>query len=227
VSEPGRPNALQRWWTGQPAPAQAPTSEPPFDPTSWGGAIIVMLGFTAALWIVQIFNSHDHYGFNRFGLRPRQTGGLWGVLTQPFLHTGNAQLISNTFPVLIIGWTLLLSGVRVWLFVTASVVVVGGFAAWLVAPSGLIVGASALVFGWMGYLVARAVFSRKFTWIVTAIAILIFFGALFGQLVPNYSSAASWQSNLCGFVVGAAVGWLLHPRRSSRRGRAPRRRVVS
>jgi membrane associated rhomboid family serine protease len=117
---------------------------------------------------------------------------------------------------------LLLSGLRVWLFVTAFVVVVGDVATWLVAPSGIVVGASALVFGWMGYLLARAYFSRRLKWILTAVAVLIFFGTLLGNLLPSVDARVSWQSHLCGFLAGVLVGWLLHPRRQGHQRGAAR-----
>jgi membrane associated rhomboid family serine protease len=205
----------------------APTTEPPFDPTSWGGALIVMCAFGAVLWIVQIINAGDDYGLNRFGLRPRAGSGLWGILTQPFLHQSYGHLASNTLPLVAIGWALLLSGVRVWLFVTATVIVLGDAATWLVAPSNeVIVGASGLVFGWLGYLMARAYFTRRLKWILTAVMLLLFFGALLGSLLPTVDTHVSWQSHLCGFLAGVFVGWLLHPRRAPRSRTRPRRANV-
>ena len=195
-------------------------TEPPFDPTSWTGALIVMCVLTAALWAVQIVNAHENYGLNRFGVRPRAADGLWGVLTQPFLHQSYGHLLSNTVPLLAIGWTLLLSGVRVFLFVTAVVVVLGDFLTWLIAPSNqLIVGASGLVFGWLGYLLARAFFTRRIKWILTAVALLVFFGTLLGSLLPTVDARVSWQSHLTGFAVGIFVGWLLHPRNAGQPNR--------
>lgn len=202
------------------------TSEPRFDPSSWTGALIVIAVLTVALYVVQYCNADDNYGWNRFGLKPREVDGLWGVLTQPALHDSWAHLLANTFPFAAIGWVLLLSGVRVFAFVTACVVVVGGLLAWLVAPShGEIVGASALVFGWIGYLLARAVFSRRLKWILVAVLVLVFFGALLGGLLPNSDSTVSWQSHLCAAVVGVAVAWLLHPR-TRPSGRPARRAPV-
>ena len=191
----------------------APSTEPRFDPTSWGGAIAVMAVFGLLLWVIQIVNAADNQGLNRFGLRPRHVDGLWGVLTQPFLHQSYNHLLSNTAPVILIGWVLLLSGVRVWLFVTAVVVVVGDFATWLIAPGDqVIVGASGMIFGWMGYLLARAYFSRRIRWVLTALALLVFFGTLLGSLLPAADTHVSWQSHVCGFAAGVFVGWLLHPR---------------
>lgn len=211
---------------GLPALRRAETSsEPAFDPASWSGALIVIAGFLAIIWGMQIANSSDHYGLNRFGLKPRSVAGLWGVLMQPLLHASWGHLLSNTLPLALIGWALLLSGLRVFVFVTVTVVVIGGLLTWLVAPSNeVIVGASGLVFGWLGYLIARAVFSRRLKWIVTAVALLVIFGTLLGSLLPTVASDVSWQSHVCGFVVGAGVGWLLHPRKTARSA-APKRRA--
>jgi membrane associated rhomboid family serine protease len=207
----------------------APGTEPDFDPTSWSGALILMGGFTAIVWVVQIVNAANNQRLDRFGLLPRHVNGLWGVLTQPFLHASYGQLFSDSVPMVLIGWVLLLSGVRTWLFVTATVIIVGGAATWLVAPSDrVLIGASSLVFGWMGYLIARAIFSRRIKWIITAAALLIFFGTLLGSLLPSFDHQTSWQSHLCGFLAGAFVGWLLHPRTNPRAAsKSPRRPAVS
>jgi membrane associated rhomboid family serine protease len=182
-----------------------------------------MCSLAAVLWIVQFANALNDYAFNRFGLRPRQIDGLWGVLTEPFLHAGYGHLLSNTAPFVLIGWVLLLSGVRTWLTVSGIVVVLGDLATWLVAPSGVIVGASGLVFGWLGYLLARAYFSRRLWWIVVAVLVLFFFGTLLGSLLPSFNSQVSWQAHACGFGAGILAGAALHPRRA-RRGE-PRRPV--
>ena len=172
-----------------------------------------MCGFAALLWIVEIINAIDGYQLNRFGLQPRVLAGLWGVLTAPFLHNDVAHLASNTLPVILVGWVLMLSGLRTWLMVTAFVVVVGGLLTWLVGPSNtVIVGASGLVFGWLGYLLARAWFSRQLKWILVAVAVLFFFGTLLFGLFPTLHSGVSWQAHVCGFVAGVGAGALLHPR---------------
>lgn len=185
-----------------------------FDPTSWSGALITVLGVAAVLWIVQIVNATNHYSLDRFGLRPRRLDGLWGVLTEPFLHASWSHLFSNTVPLVAVGWVLMVSaGLRTWLTVGAMVVILGGLAAWLVAPAGIIVGASGLIFGWLGYLIARAYFSRKLRWIIVAALVLFFFGTLLSGLLPSLDSNVSWQSHVCGFVAGIVAGGVLHPRR--------------
>lgn len=220
------------WRTSRTARAERAKTEPRFDSSSWLGAILAMVVFVALLWVAQIVNAGQHYDLNRFGLVPRRVNGLWGVLLQPFLHASYGDMVSDTLPVLLIGWVVLLTGARVWLTVTAVVVLVGGGLAWVIGPDGIgqhghspIIGCSSLVFGWLGYLVARAIFSRKITWILTAAMVLLIFGALLGQLVPVAHSHEAWQVHVAGFVAGAAIGWLLHPRRRS--ARAVRRRAAA
>jgi membrane associated rhomboid family serine protease len=195
--------------------------EPPVDPRSWLGSLILIALFAAVLWAVQIANAADDYAY---GLRPRSERGLWGVLTQPFLHASYGHLASNTLPLVLIGWVVMLAGPRLWALVSLIVVVVGGLLTWLVAPSDqVIVGASGLVFGWLGYLIARAIFSRSIKWIFSAIAVLVIFGTLLAGLIPSLHSDVSWQSHVCGFVAGVAAGAVLHQRGTElRRFRRPR-----
>lgn len=184
-----------------------------FEPESWSGAIVLMLGFAAVLWVVQIVNAIDDYRLDRFGLKPRELGGLWGVLTAPFLHSSYGHLLANTIPVVFVGWVLLLAGLSTWAMVTGFVVVGGGLLTWVVGPGdSVIVGASGMVFGWLGYLLARAYFSRKAKWIAVAVLVLIFFGTLLFGLIPSINSDVSWQAHVCGFVAGIGTGALLHPR---------------
>lgn len=198
-----------------------------FDPTSWSGAFLLMCAATAVLWVVQLVNAADHYRLNRFGMRPRAVRGLWGIVTQPFLHASYSDLLSNTAPVLVLGAVVMLAGWRTWLAVTAISVVLGGAVTWLVAPSGLILGASAVVFGWLGYLIARAWFSRKLRWILTAAAVLLLFGTLLGRLLPTFHSTQTWQAHACGFGAGIVAGAALHAGewRRRRARRASRRRA--
>lgn len=187
--------------------------ERPFEPESWTGALILMVGFAAVLWIVQILNAIDDYRLDRFGIKPREADGLWGVVTAPFLHSSYGHLLSNTVSVVLIGWVLMLAGISTWAWVTGLVVIGGGLLTWLVGPgNSVIVGASGMVFGWLGYLLARAYFSRRLKWIVVAVLVLVFFGALLFGLFPAVNSDVSWQAHVCGFAAGIGAGALLHPR---------------
>jgi membrane associated rhomboid family serine protease len=196
-------------------PARRPGNRPwwHLDVGTWTGALAVMCLIVAGLWVIEIANAADGQSFDRFGLRPRRVDGLWGVLTQPFLHASYGHIMSNTAPLVLLGWAVLLAGWRVWLAVTAIVVLLGDFATWVVAPAGIVVGASGLAFGWLGYLLSRAFFTRKLKWILVAVAALFFFGTFLANLLPQFSSTVSWQAHVCGFGAGIVAAAALHHRR--------------
>lgn len=198
----------------------------------WARALLLMTIAAGVLWVIELVNWAMDHRLDRFGLRPRQLNGLEGVITAPFLHASLWHLVSNTPAFIIIGWAVLLSGQRVWALSTGLIVLVGGLLTWLVAPAGLIVGVSALVFGWLGYLLARAFFARRVLWIIGAVAVGFVFSGLFGGLLPSVNhnisgndsvSQISWQGHLCGFGAGIFVGWLLHPRKAPKAPKSARK----
>jgi membrane associated rhomboid family serine protease len=204
---------VREWWRSQRTPRR-----PWYDPSTSSGALLLMGIVAAVLWVVQIVNATDDYGLDRFGLEPRRLDGLWGVLTAPFLHASWTHLLSNTGPVVLIGWVVMRAGLRTWATVTAIVVLAGGVATWAVGPSHtVIVGASGTVFGWLGYLLARAYFARKLKWIIEAVLVLFFFGTLLYGLLPTLHSHVSWQAHVCGFLAGIVAGAILHPMTRSAR----------
>ncbi|MDQ6938239.1 MAG: rhomboid family intramembrane serine protease [Actinomycetota bacterium] len=189
-----------------------------FDAGTWSGALAIMGLIVGLLWAIEILDSADGHHLDRFGLRPRRVDGLDGIVTMPFLHASAGHLLANTFPLLIIGWMVLISGLGAFLRSTAIIVVVGGILTWLIAPAGsVIVGASAVVFGWLGYLLARAYFARRLSWILAAAFALFFFSGLFSGLLPTVRADVSWQAHVCGFAAGVLSGYLLHPRKGSPR----------
>ncbi len=198
-------------------PAKPPKKR--FDATTWGGALLVMAIIAAALFVLEGIDALTDHHLDRFGLRPRHVSGLWGIVTMPLMHANWWQLISIVGPFVLIGWVVLLSGVRTFVIVTAVVLILGGAASWLIGPDKLVVGSSPIVFGWVGYLVARAIFSRKILWILGAIAVVFFFSGLFGGLLPSINATVPWEVHVCGFVAGALIGWVLHPSKKRRQRR--------
>src|SRR3546814_9820799 len=99
---------------------------------------------------------------DREGIEPRETDGLLGIVCAPLLHGGWGHLIANTFPALVLGFLILLSGLRTWVGVTLVVWVIGGFGTWLTGGDNSVhIGASGLIFGWLTYLIVRGIFSRR------------------------------------------------------------------
>lgn len=193
-------------------------------PDTWSGALALMLVLLGVLWAVEVVDVAADHRLLRYGIRPREMGGLDGIVFSPFLHSGLGHLIGNSVPFVLLGWFVLVSGFRQWLTATAIIVLLGGALTWLAAPSGLVVGASGVVMGWLGYLLARAYFARSLVAIGVAIAALAFFGTLLWGLLPTVRHGVSWQGHICGFAAGIAAAWYLHAREDEDDGGADRAR---
>jgi membrane associated rhomboid family serine protease len=94
---------------------------------------------------------------------------------------------------------------------------VAGLGTWLTAGSHSdTVGASGVVFGYAGFLIARGFFTRTIGALVLGVvAAVLFGGALAGGLVPH--PGISWQDHLFGGLGGILAARLLTPRVARRR----------
>lgn len=189
-------------------PARQPSREP-----AWKGAALVTGGFVVLLWLLEILDTATGHPLDSYGVQPRSEDGLVGVLLAPTLHFGFDHLVSNTIPVLVLGFLTLATGVARGIAATAIIWVVGGLGVWLFAQPGSVhAGASVLIFGWIVYLIVRGFINRHTTEILIGVAVfLLYSGALLGVLPGQ--PGVSWQGHLFGAVGGFIAARVLTTRR--------------
>ncbi|MBB5920083.1 membrane associated rhomboid family serine protease [Actinoalloteichus hoggarensis] len=187
-------------------------------------AAIVMVGFTATLWVVHLINvllstPMSPGGLNIHGIRPLDFSGLAGVLWAPFLHGDWAHLMGNSVPFLIFGFLAMSGGVGQWLAVTSLIWLVGGMGVWVAGGIGTLhIGASGVVFGWLTFLLVRGLFSRSLPQIGVAIVLFFFYGGILWGVLPG-QPGVSWQGHLFGALGGALAAWLVAKSLASRQSR--------
>ena len=169
---------------------------------------LLMLGFVAGLWVIELANLLTGQALLRAGIRPRDISTVWTVLTAPWLHASIWHLSANTIPLLVLGWLVLLRGVRAFLWATAVIVVVGGLALWLVGPPNTItVGASGLIFGFLGLLLARGFLERRVGSVLLALLVAVLYGGAIWGLLPGVPGV-SWQGHVTGALAGVGLARL-------------------
>ncbi|MEE9544147.1 MAG: rhomboid family intramembrane serine protease [Rhodospirillales bacterium] len=82
-----------------------------------------------------------------------------------------------------------------------------GVLVWLFARGVPHVGASGLVLGYFGALLARAYFERGLVSIAVACVTMILYGGMLWGILP-LRSYISFESHLFGLIAGIAVAWL-------------------
>jgi membrane associated rhomboid family serine protease len=174
--------------------------------------MILVAALAALMWIVEVVDQVAGGRLDSNGIEPRELDGLDGIIWAPFLHGGFDHLVGNTIPFVLLGFAIALGGVARVAAVTAVVALVGGLGTWLFAPANTVhIGASGIVFGYAGYLVARGVFSRSAAQIVLGVVVLAVWGTtLLRGLVPE--TGISWQGHLFGAIGGVVAARMLHRR---------------
>lgn len=173
-----------------------------------------MLLLLGGLWLLEFVDQASGNALDRYGIQARDVDGLPEIFTAPFLHAGFSHLASNSVPFLVLGFLVLLSGLARWLVASLTSIVSSGLFAWFLTPAGTIVlGASGLIFGWLTYLLARGLWSRRPGQVVLAVVILAVYGGLIWGVLPG-AAGISWQAHLGGAVGGVLAAWRLHRRRT-------------
>ena len=185
------------------------------------GALVLLLVFVGAIWLVHIVNSLlldrslNQYGLSPLALPYRGLSNLdlsasyaavslRGILLSPMLHGSFSHLLSNTLPLLVLGGFVALRGAKTLIGVSLVVVVLGGLLVWLVGRPAVHIGASGLVFGYFGYLVAQGWYERSTLSIVVAFAALLLYGGIIFGALPQ-GGFVSWEGHLFGLIAGVLV----------------------
>lgn len=171
---------------------------------------IILATFVAIFWLLEILDQFVFRGsLDYFGIIPHQVIGLRGILFAPFLHGNFPHLIANTVPFLILGWLVMLQETSDFFIVTGLTMLVGGLGVWLfAAPGSIHIGASILIFGYLGFLLLRGYFQRNIPSILLSILVFLLYGGAIWGVLPS-RPGISWQGHLFGFLGGVLAAKLI------------------
>ena len=179
---------------------------------AWQRAALLVGGFVALLWVLEVLDAATGHPLDAYGVQPRSEDGLVGVAVAPMLHFGFDHLVSNTVPVLVLGFLTLATGIARGLLATAIIWVVGGLGVWVVGQPGSVhAGASILIFGWIVFLVVRGLLDRRPTEILIGVAVFLLYSSTLLGVLPG-QPGVSWQGHLFGAVGGFVAARLLKRR---------------
>jgi membrane associated rhomboid family serine protease len=167
--------------------------------THW---VVVLL---LALWAVEAVNFLLHHSLDAWGIVPRTLAGLRGIVCAPFLHASVEHLAVNSVPLLVLGWLITISERADFRRITVFVGLASGALVWLFGRGGAAhLGASGLITGYLGFLLARGALARSLQSVMIALITVLLYGGLVYGLLPR-NDAVSWEAHLFGFLVGIAA----------------------
>lgn len=176
----------------------------------WALHVRILGGFISVLWVLEITDTLIFKGWlNRFGILPRRWLGLRGILLAPLLHGNLRHLSMNTVPLVVLGWLILVRSTQVFVIVTAAVWLIGGLGVWLFAGSkSNHIGASGLVFGYLGFLLTNGYVEQSLVAIATTILVGLLYGSTLWGILP-LQRGVSWQGHLFGVLTGGLCAYYL------------------
>lgn len=161
----------------------------------------VALLLIAILWGIQIVNFLLGYRLNYLGLVPRHIYGLIGIPFHTFLHDSFSHLFFNSIPLFFLIDFVLVTNLHNFTIISISIILINSILLWLFGRKGIHIGASGLVMGYFGFLLASPLNFLSTMNIIVAVLCLYYLSGLFFNLLPT-RERVSWEGHLFGFIGG-------------------------
>jgi len=159
-----------------------------------------MLYLAGFLWLVYFISCI--FPLNSFGIIPRSISGLPGILFAPFLHADIPHLSANSVSLIMLGFILAATEEKGFAGILITVALLGGLGTWIIGRTGTVhIGASGVIYGILGYLLARGIFRKEIKSLLVSVAVFFLYGGMIFGVLPTVPSM-SWESHLCGFIAG-------------------------
>jgi len=171
-------------------------------------SVVITLGFTSLLWIIMAFHWALDFDFKYLGILPRTWKGMVGILTGPLVHGDIFHLLSNSFPILILGIAVFYFYYRIAAEVVAWIYLTTGFWVWLIGRDAYHIGASGIVYGVAAFLFFSGIFRRNYRLLTVTLIVLFLYGGMIYGLFPNrMEPEVSWESHLLGALSGILLAF--------------------
>ncbi len=164
--------------------------------------------FVLLMWIVHFYRVAAGAEFYGYGIFPRTLSGAKGILFAPFIHGDFGHLLSNTVPMLVLGFIIFSFYKRVAFVSFLLIFLLTGFSVWLFASSRAYhIGASGVVYGLLSFVFWNGIFRRNVKAIVLSLVVLVLYSGYFFGVLPD-QEGISWESHLFGGIVGIIISFV-------------------
>lgn len=164
-------------------------------------SVAYTLGFIALLWLIKTIEWALSVDFGVFGIHPRTLEGTFGIITGPLIHGDFMHLLSNSFPLILLGVGVLYFYNKIAVHVFLWIYLVTGISVWIFARDAYHIGASGVVYGLVAFLFFSSLFRRDARSIAIAFTVILLYGGMFYGVIPT-DPHISWESHLLGSFTG-------------------------
>ncbi len=156
--------------------------------------------------IIHLLKSYGLLNTTEWGIYPRESWGMRGVLLAPLVHGSAKHLFSNAAPLIVTLFVLLYFYKKVAIRSLLMIWFFTGVTVWFLAGRAWHIGASGVVYGLVSFIFWTGVFRKNKKSIVLALLMLLLYSGMFQGILPN-EPGVSWESHLYGSIVGIFTAW--------------------
>jgi membrane associated rhomboid family serine protease len=169
-------------------------------------AIIYPLLFVMVISLVHLIQHVFEVNLVSYGVYPRHTKGLFGIIASPLIHGSFSHLINNSIPILIMGSLLFYFYKEVAFKVSTWIYLMVGFWTWVYAREAYHIGASGLLYGLFSFLLMSGFIRKNKHLISLSFAVVFLYGSLVWGIFP-IDVKISFEGHLWGFVAGTILAF--------------------
>lgn len=160
------------------------------------------------LYTLRTMESVMNWDFITWGIYPKETKGIMGILTSPLIHADWEHLFANTFPLLFYyGVCSTLSWFGHWY--TFFIWIVSGILTFIIGKPGWHIGASSIIYSLAFFLFFSGILRKHVPLVALSLLVTFLYGSLVWNMFPQFaSSTTSWEGHLGGAAAGIAAAIL-------------------
>ena len=171
-------------------------------------ALLGAAGLVAGIWLAWLGAWALGWEIDDLGIRPRNLGGLVGILTAPFAHASFEHLMSNTLPLGLLSALMLYAYPRAARYALPLIWLASGLGVWLWARPSVHVGISGITHGLMFFVFVMGLLRRDRLGVALALLVFFLYGGMLMTVLPR-EVQVSFEYHLAGAIAGLACALAL------------------
>ncbi len=171
---------------------------------SFSQHIIFPLFFVFLIWLPYWIEITFGCDFTEYGVFPRKTFGLRGILFSPFIHGDFMHVFNNSIPLFILTAFLFYHYKQVAWKVLLPGFLMTGIGTWILGRPSYHIGISGINYMLISFLFFSGLIIKYYRLIAVSLIVVFLYGGLVWFMFPVIDYI-SWEGHLSGFISGLVL----------------------
>jgi len=171
--------------------------------------VLYPIAMVLTIWMVYWLEIQWDANFARWGVLPRTTKGLRGILFSPFIHGDGLHLLHNSLPLLVLSTALFYFYDAISFKILLYGTLFTGLLTWVIGRESYHIGASGVIYMLFGFLSLKGMISKHFRLLALSFFVIFTYGSLVWYVAPT-APKISWEGHLSGLIIGMAFAFIFN-----------------